>query len=891
MANTVIGALSVEISVDSQGVKDGLKASGEALKVGGEQLREGANKWGKWAVAAVAATAAVTAAIVKTNLTNIRELKNSAIAADETVESFQRGAFAAEQFGISQEKYGDILKDVNDRVGDFLITGAGPMVDFFEQIAPKVDVTADSFKNLSGSQSLGLYIESLQKAGASQQEMTFFMEALAGDATRLIPLFNDNSKAFNALTFEAKALGIGLSAIDVEKAEMASKSIAKSLAVTEAFGQELTVQLAPIIGSVIDLFEDMAKEAGGASQFISKGIAGVIDVVGVFADGLHGVQVIFKGLEIAALGFSALATNVFFAVSRVIATSLDGWIMMVNDTVTAINAAFDTGIEPLSLATDSSMMSDIENIADDMVGVLSDANGDLHNLLMQPLPSDQIKNFADASIAEYDRIAKARVDASKHEPSPDHDKESSRIREESKDILNNLVERGSVEAEIMSANFDRQQEILEKALQNQLITRKAFNKALDSITKVSKLKPESSVDDSGSVDKNEPTSLPSTGAAEGKEGKRLREENATILAALLERGDIRERSLLESLKRQREILDKNENAKGIDAQRWGDASVELDRKIANAKAIIDITGAGDKQRRLREENEAVLAEMAKFGSLTEEQILNRFNLEQIALDEAIKNKKISEEAYLASTIDIANRLANAKLTLSNASEFSESEKIYQENEQILSALISQGDMRVETLFDRLEREQSVLNLALEKKRITEEQHAKASVDVEERTAKAKLGIALSTVSAISSALANGGKKAQKVSKALAVAGAIVSGGQAAIAAWRSGMETPGPWAPVVAASYAAASIAKTTSMISSIRSGGKVSSPGRISAPSTPSSRAGGSGSQQDNLPESRNISINLTGEGLMSTDQVRDLISQINEATNDGVQLITTGG
>ena len=141
MADSVIGALSVEISVDAKGVKDGIKASGESLDIGAKKLREGANEWGKWAAAAVADTAAVTTAIVKTNLEGIKELKASAQAADETVSAYQRGAFAAEQFGVSQEKYSDVLKDVNDRMGDFLVTGAGPMVDFFDTIGPKVGVT------------------------------------------------------------------------------------------------------------------------------------------------------------------------------------------------------------------------------------------------------------------------------------------------------------------------------------------------------------------------------------------------------------------------------------------------------------------------------------------------------------------------------------------------------------------------------------------------------------------------------------------------------------------------------------------------------------------------------------------------------------------------------
>lgn len=100
---------------------------------------------------------------------------------------------------------------MNDRIGDFNTTGGGPMKDFFEQIAPKVGITAEAFKNLSGPQALQLYYDSLKKAGASQQEMTFFLEAMASDATALIPLLEQGGEGF-------RKLGAGAAVISDEQA-------------------------------------------------------------------------------------------------------------------------------------------------------------------------------------------------------------------------------------------------------------------------------------------------------------------------------------------------------------------------------------------------------------------------------------------------------------------------------------------------------------------------------------------------------------------------------------------------------------------------------------------------------------------------------------------------
>jgi hypothetical protein len=127
--------------------------------------------------------------------------------AGTTAEEFQRFAVGAETVGFAMDKTADIIKDVNDKIGDFLATGAGPMADFFENIAPQVGVTADEFKNLSGTDALALYVRSLEEANVNQAEMTFYMEAIASDATALVPLLSDNATEMKRLGDEAAASG------------------------------------------------------------------------------------------------------------------------------------------------------------------------------------------------------------------------------------------------------------------------------------------------------------------------------------------------------------------------------------------------------------------------------------------------------------------------------------------------------------------------------------------------------------------------------------------------------------------------------------------------------------------------------------------------------------
>jgi hypothetical protein len=140
-----------------------------------------------------------------------REMTNMAKIAGLSVEEFQGLAYGAQTVGIEANKLSDIYKDMNDRVGDFLETGGGPMADFFENIAPQVGVTAEQFRDLNSADALQLYVSSLEEANLSQADMTFYMEAIASDSTALLPLLQDNGTAMAALAAQARNAGLILS--------------------------------------------------------------------------------------------------------------------------------------------------------------------------------------------------------------------------------------------------------------------------------------------------------------------------------------------------------------------------------------------------------------------------------------------------------------------------------------------------------------------------------------------------------------------------------------------------------------------------------------------------------------------------------------------------------
>ena len=201
------GSIVVDLLARTGSFETDMDRAAKSAKKRADEIDKALSAIGTAAATAGAAAAGALALLVNQTMNSAREIERQAQISNASADAFQTMAYGARTVGIEQDKLSDILKDVNDRVGDFLSTGGGPMKDFFEQIAPKVGVTADQFARLSGPEALQLYVSSLEKAGVSQQEMTFYLEAMASDTTALIPLLANGGREMAALGEEARRTG------------------------------------------------------------------------------------------------------------------------------------------------------------------------------------------------------------------------------------------------------------------------------------------------------------------------------------------------------------------------------------------------------------------------------------------------------------------------------------------------------------------------------------------------------------------------------------------------------------------------------------------------------------------------------------------------------------
>lgn len=323
MATRSLGTLTLDLIARMGGFKKGMdqadretkkfsdntRKRNKEMESGFARLTESVGRT-RLAIAAIAGVSAtVFAAVAKNTLDAANEVARFSQVSNAGFEEFQRYAEGGRLLGIQQDKLADIFKDTTDKIGDYLETGGGAMADFFDNIASRAGVSAEQFRNLSGPQALELYVKTLEEANVGQNQMTFYMEAIASDATMLLPLLKNNAEGFRLLGDRAEQVG----AIMDEDLLKAAQEFQVSLYLIgqniRGVRNQIATEMAPTVTKLSELLADLAENTniadvtgrlfgwtlkilataglavGNTFQTVATAVGGVIAAVGQAAQG------------------------------------------------------------------------------------------------------------------------------------------------------------------------------------------------------------------------------------------------------------------------------------------------------------------------------------------------------------------------------------------------------------------------------------------------------------------------------------------------------------------------------------------------------------------------------------------------------------------------------
>ena len=207
---------------------------------------------------AMAATTAAAYATSAAMATMVIETDNFARVAGVSIEQFNQMSFAAGQFGLTAEQLGDAFKDTRERIGDFIATGGGPLQDFADVMGYTKEQTlafAQSVEGLSGRDVLVEMVRQLEEGGKSTEQMSFALEGMANDMTKLLPLLTNGASELDRLESKMAAVQSPLSQEDINQFREFNESIDL---VSASFSNMMTNAVIPLLEPFTKLNEAVA---------------------------------------------------------------------------------------------------------------------------------------------------------------------------------------------------------------------------------------------------------------------------------------------------------------------------------------------------------------------------------------------------------------------------------------------------------------------------------------------------------------------------------------------------------------------------------------------------------------------------------------------------------
>ncbi|WEI17151.1 hypothetical protein PY247_11325 [Acinetobacter proteolyticus] len=118
-------------------------------------------------------------------------------------------------------------------------------------------MTIQQFQKLSGPQALQLYYDSLQKANATQKDMTFYMEGIISDSTLLIPLLQNGGEGFRKWGEAAEKANAILSDEMIESLAIAKENLQLMDLQWQGLEARLVNSVIPVVEVVANNMDDI----------------------------------------------------------------------------------------------------------------------------------------------------------------------------------------------------------------------------------------------------------------------------------------------------------------------------------------------------------------------------------------------------------------------------------------------------------------------------------------------------------------------------------------------------------------------------------------------------------------------------------------------------------
>ena len=209
---------------------------------------------------------------------------------------------------------------------------------------------------------------------------------------------------------QVRSLNAALSEVDAAQVESANDAISAIGLATEGLSKQLAAEFAPALEGIATGITDAIGEMGGFGKITESVFKYTVAGAGYLANAWRGVQIVVDGLKVAYHGLSAAALAVAASIGEGLQAVVNGGKQSINGLIDVANSVLGINMEKLVIG-ESEALTTVKQWAADANQAFIDATDNLHNRLMEPLPSQSIDDWVGVWQERSEAAATAAADA------------------------------------------------------------------------------------------------------------------------------------------------------------------------------------------------------------------------------------------------------------------------------------------------------------------------------------------------------------------------------------------------------------------------------------------------------------------------------------------------
>lgn len=445
------------LSGDASPLEEAGKRGEKALKDVRQEAKESGAAIGKWGAAAAAAAVTGAAVLVAKTMAAIDAQAKFAASVRTTASSMAVLERAGDLAGISFDKIQAGAKKLDVVMGQ-AAAGAQAQADIFKRL--NLDVEALAKQPLdqriqSVNQAISQNIPLVERASIAAQ---VFGEEAGAAFARLDPA------TMSEAARQAEIFGTAISDVDAAKIEQANDAMSTISMAFKGLATQFTVQVAPILKVIGDLFLKTAADSGGMAVKVEGAFDKIVKAAAFVISAADGIKRVFT-----------ITADVIIAVISKMVAAISGKIAGLLETMNSIASA--VGIDVLKGPAES-----VRRFSNEAQGVVKEAMANIDATLNKEMAGETFLKMVDKAKAAATASAEAALEARKavlggeggSPAAKDTSAEDAKAKAEADALakrLDSLKMSFATEQELIARKHEEELALIQEGLASQQLTR------------------------------------------------------------------------------------------------------------------------------------------------------------------------------------------------------------------------------------------------------------------------------------------------------------------------------------------------------------------------------------------------------------------------------------